>query len=279
MPEIKLIALDMDETLIPSSTERVSKKNAQAIKAAQLCGIPVTIATGRIYTYTKNTVDQLNIHTPVIASNGADIRLDHKPIKTDSIEMKDAISVIENASEFDGMMRFIFSGDYIYTTPKDKNENLFKRWLINSPGGVLPVKYYNSFEDIFPEVNGNVQKILLWAKDAAQHEEAKKKLEQIQGGYDVSNGEDINLEINSKGMSKAKGLEFVADWLGISMDNVMAIGDSGNDAAMLKAAGISVAVENAMPIAKEAADYITASCLNDGVAQAIYKFAGVPNYR
>lgn len=275
MPEVKLIALDMDETLIPSSTERVSPVNARAIKAAQQAGIPVTIATGRIYTYTKNTVEQLNIDVPVIASNGADIRLNHKPVKTDSLDINDVVSVIKNVSAFGKMMRFIFSGDYIYTTPEDKNERLFERWLKNSPGAVLPVKYFDSFDEIFPEVEGNVQKILLWAQNAEQHKAAKERLELTGGNYDVSNGEDINLEINSKGMSKAEGVKFAADLLGVPMENVMAIGDSGNDAAMLKAAGISVAVDNAMPIAKQAADYTAASCLNDGVAEAIYKFTGL----
>ena len=275
MQKVKLIALDMDETLIPSSTEEVSEENARAIAAAQKAEIPVTIATGRIYTYTKNTVDELNINIPVIASNGADIRLNHKPLKTDSLDIKDVESVINEASRFDGMMRFIFSGDYIYTTPKDKNEHLFERWLKNSPGGILPVKYFNSFDEIFPEVEGNVQKILLWAQNKNQHNEAKNNLDGLNGNFTVSNGEDINLEINSKGMSKAEGLKFIADRLNVPMENVMAIGDSGNDASMLEAAGISVAVENAMPVAKEAAEYITASCLNDGVAEAIYRFTGI----
>lgn len=275
MQKVKLIALDMDETLIPSSTEEVSEENARAIAGAQKAGIPVTIATGRIYTYTKNTVDELNIRIPVIASNGADIRLNHKPIKTDTLDIKDVVSVINNASEFEGMMRFIFSGDYIYTTPNDKNEHLFERWLKNSPGGILPVKYFNSFDEIFPEVEGNVQKILLWAQNKDQHNEAKARLEQIKSNFNVSNGEDINLEINSKEMSKAQGLKYIADYLNIPMENVLAIGDSGNDAPMLEAAGISVAVENAMPVAKSAAKYITDSCLNDGVAKAIYEFTGL----
>lgn len=275
MQEVKLIALDMDETLIPSSTEEVSEANARAIAAAQKAGIPVTIATGRIYTYTKNTVDELNIDIPVIASNGADIRLNHKPIKTDTLDINDVVSVIKCASEFDGMMRFIFSGDYIYTTPNDKNERLFERWLKNSPDGVLPVKYFNLFDEIFPEVEGNVQKILLWAQNKEQHGAAKNRLEKIKGNFNVANGEDLNLEINSKGMSKAQGLKYIADYLNIPMENVLAVGDSGNDAPMLEAAGISVAVENAMPVAKDAAQYITASCLNDGVAEAIYKFTGI----
>lgn len=275
MPEVKLIVLDMDETLVPSTTERVSQKNAEAIKAAQSAGIPVTVATGRIYTFTKNTVDELNIDVPVMTANGADIRLNHKPIRTDSLDINDVISVISTASDFDGMARFIFSGDYVYTTREDKNEKLFRRWLNHCPKGITPVKYFDSFEEIFPHVEGNVQKILLWAKTPKQHAEARERLNLAQGNYDVANGEELNLEINSKGMSKAQGVKFTADWLNIPMENVMAIGDSGNDAALLKAAGISVAVDNAMPIAKQAADYVTDSCINDGVASAIYRFTGI----
>ena len=79
-------------------------------------------------------------------------------------------------------------------------------------------------------------------------------------------------EFNKLGVSKGSGLKKLAELLGVPMECVMAIGDGGNDAEMLRAAGVGVAMENAMEEARAAADYITADVRKCGVAQAIDRF-------
>ena len=80
------------------------------------------------------------------------------------------------------------------------------------------------------------------------------------------------MEFNKLGVSKGSGLKKLAELLGVPMECVMAIGDGGNDAEMLRAAGVGVAMENAMEEARAAADYITADVRKCGVAQAIDRF-------
>ena len=75
-----------------------------------------------------------------------------------------------------------------------------------------------------------------------------------------------------RGSSKGEAVQHFADYLNISYDDVMCIGDSENDLSMLKVAGVSVAMGNATPEVKEQADYITADNQHGGVAQAIYHF-------
>ena len=80
------------------------------------------------------------------------------------------------------------------------------------------------------------------------------------------------MELNAPGISKGRGLMALAERLGLALDEVMAVGDSGNDLTMLEAAGLGVAMGNATEEIKQAADVITADNNHDGVAEAIEKY-------
>ena len=81
-----------------------------------------------------------------------------------------------------------------------------------------------------------------------------------------------NLEINARGVTKGRGLLVLAETLGLSRSQVMACGDSGNDLTMIQNAGLGVAMANATPEVLAAADFVTASNNEDGVAKAIERF-------
>lgn len=80
------------------------------------------------------------------------------------------------------------------------------------------------------------------------------------------------LEILNKDADKGKGVAQMAEYLNIPRENVMCIGDHGNDLAMVKYAGVGVAMGNAEPSIKEAAQFVTTTNQEDGVAVAINKF-------
>ena len=80
------------------------------------------------------------------------------------------------------------------------------------------------------------------------------------------------LEIVNAKVNKGEALRFVAEHFGIKREEVMAIGDSNNDIAMLEYAGVGVAMENASPRVKEVADVMTKSNEEDGVAFAIREY-------
>ena len=85
---------------------------------------------------------------------------------------------------------------------------------------------------------------------------------------------DVNLiDFASLQSGKDAGLKKIAEYYGVDISEVIAIGDSQNDADMLKVAGLGVAVQNAWPEAKAAADYVTEKIADDGaVAEVIEKF-------
>ena len=87
--------------------------------------------------------------------------------------------------------------------------------------------------------------------------------------YTVLKSAPYFLEILDKRVTKGTGVKSLADALGIQPEEVMAIGDQENDIAMIEYAGVGVAMDNAIPAVKEAANFITKSNLEDGVAYAI----------
>jgi Cof subfamily protein (haloacid dehalogenase superfamily) len=94
----------------------------------------------------------------------------------------------------------------------------------------------------------------------------------VDGLADLVLSSPFLLEIMPRGTSKGAGLAWLLDYLGISPDEVLALGDADNDIEMLRMAAIGVAMANAMPMVKQAADVIVASNDADGVAEAIERF-------
>ena len=99
-----------------------------------------------------------------------------------------------------------------------------------------------------------------------------EKLLEKSGRFEVTSSIPNNLELNGKGVDKGKALLALAGILGLERAQVMACGDSSNDVAMLRAAGLGVAMGNATPEALAAADVQTASNDEDGVALAIRRY-------
>ncbi len=268
--QIKLLAIDIDETLIRPTAKELSAENFSAIKRAQTAGVLVTLATGRIYTTAKNWVELLGIEIPVIACNGADVRLHHKTIFSDSLDIDTVRGVVEVGAAH-GMQKYVFSGDNVCCTPSERDDELFSKWFDNlTTMDTLVMK--DSFEDIYGMADGNTQKVLLWAKNETQHRETMEALSVFLPQCNVVSGETLNIEITKRGTSKGLALKSVADSLGIAMDEIMAIGDNENDLSMLTAVGRGVAMANAAPRVKERMTCHTSSCDEHGVARAIEKY-------
>lgn len=268
--QIKLLAIDIDETLIRPTAKELSSENFDAIKRAQEQGVLVTLATGRIYTTAKNWVELLGIEIPVIACNGADVRLHHKTIFSDSLDMETVRGVVDTGAAHD-MQKYIFSGDYVCCTPRERDDELFSKWFDNLTT-METLIMRESFEELYALAEGNVQKVLLWAKDSKQHKATMEALSVFLPKCNVVSGETLNIEITKRGTSKGLALKSIADSLGIAMDEIMAIGDNENDLSMLTAVGRGVAMENAAPKVKERMECHTASCDENGVARAIEKY-------
>lgn len=240
-PDIKLIALDMDGTLLDDRHE-VPEGNRRAIKEAEERGVLVVLSTGRSLKTARDYVLSLELSSYLVTVNGGEIWGPKGELVQRSMVDTEHVQWMYELSQKHKTGFWATSSENVWRN--DMPEDLFSQeWL----------KFGFHVEE--DEIRESVLK------------ELKDK-----GLFEISNSSLKNIEVNALGINKAKGLQKVCDLLGISMDNVMAVGDSLNDIAMITEAGLGIAMGNAQETVKEAADYITGTNQDSGVAQAIKKW-------
>ena len=240
---VKLIASDMDDTLLNSNT-KLSERNAAAIHKAIAKGIVFMIATGRMYVSVKPYADALGLDVPLVTYNGAPLEL--------LAYCKEKGYYIQS-----------YQGDELWV----KEETVFSAAYERISG----IKAKPVGEKLFhPEVAP--YKLLAMTKP----EEFQKVWEDIQqkfaGKVTVTSSRDNFLELMEPGVNKWNAVKAVAASYGIRPEEVMCIGDSNNDLCMIENAGLGVAVANAKPAVQAAAKVVTASNDEDGVAEVIERF-------
>lgn len=267
----------MDGTLLNSKHE-VSERNKEALKKAKELGVNIAIATGRLFCSARYYSDIIGVNTAVIASNGAYIKTNYEDtallenpmpkdvaIKIYNIVKKYGLSV--NFNSWDTLIREypVPKTHAYYVMNKILPEEKQVKFIINS----------DNFVNALEAFEGNILKgIVIEEKENKDHLwAAKKELKSIFGDklHIVSSGND-NFEVMIGSSSKGNAVAHLAKSLNLSPEEVMCIGDSENDLSMINFAGIGVAMGNGLDLLKNAADYITDTNNNDGVAKAIENF-------
>jgi 5-amino-6-(5-phospho-D-ribitylamino)uracil phosphatase len=239
--EIKLIALDMDGTLLNDQHD-ITEGNRKAIKEAQEKGVHVVLSTGRSLRKCKHHADSLSLTSYLVTVNGSEIWDDNRELVERNLVKSESI-------------QWMFE-----LTQKHK----IRFWAITTN--------QNWFDDMPKEIHAEEWlKFGFNIKDEMTRDKILKELE-ARGEFELSNSTPTNIEVNPAGINKAKGLSLVCERLGIEMKNVMAVGDSLNDLAMIEAAGLGIAMGNAQEIVKKAAAWVTSTNNEDGVAAAIRKW-------
>jgi hydroxymethylpyrimidine pyrophosphatase-like HAD family hydrolase len=239
MGRYKLIALDMDGTLLNSEHE-VSEENRSWMFKALDAGITVMLSTGRgvqnVYPYT----DKLELTTPIVAVNGGEVyKAPRELISRHTLDVEAIRSMHEMAVRHDAWF-------WAYAV-----EGLFNREQWTDDLGSLEWLKFGFFTDN----DASRAHITDWLRE--------------QDVYEITNSHPHNLEVNPKGISKASGIAEVCRQLGITMNEVVAMGDSLNDMSMIREAGLGVAMGNAQEALKEAADLVTVTNNEHAVARII----------
>ena len=278
MKQVKLIALDLDGTLFDSK-KQISKENIDAINKATELGIHVVISTGRPFIGIPfEAINNTGIKY-AITTNGAaiyDIETG-QCISQDPIDQKLSLEAID----------FILSKDvHMDAFIEGKAYSPLKCYATGLRLSVTPeMKSYilgetrtrlENLSDFIVENDYRVQKFTLnFANDdngvAIDRKEVYEYLTS-KGSFCVVSGGYNNLEFTRAGVDKGVGLKRLAGFLKVPIEQTMAIGDTENDLAIIKAAGIGVAMGNATPELKAQADYVTLSNEESGVAAAIKHF-------
>ncbi|MEE9325127.1 MAG: HAD family hydrolase [Dehalococcoidia bacterium] len=261
----RLIAFDLDGTL-RSPQYRISQRTKEAIARAMAAGAEITIATGRMFQATLPFATELNIRTPIICYQGALIGdpvsrapLWHKPIPLPLARR--AIEVIESV----GLHVNAYVEDELYV--RTLNETA-QKYMIALDVKAHPVGDLNSFLSKEP------------TKLAAIGEEGK--IDSLVRDFSKAFGSSLMItkpyptlcEIGHPTGSKGQALAYLANFLEIPREEVVAFGDSPNDVDMLRWAGLAVAMADAPPEVVEVADLVAAPVAEDGAARVVEDLLG-----
>ena len=261
---VKLFVTDLDGTLLPSG-QNVSEKNIKAVQDMVKAGITVTIATGRMYRAAVSIAKILGVDVPIITYNGALIKSVSGEIFYSNYLLPEVVVELTNFFEENDWHLQNYSNDEL----RFAHHNKFAIGYETSQKVSGVEVGWNEMKK-FTE---NVPKLLSISSNAEETNQRIKILrEKFKNKVDVTNSAPIYTEIMSPGVSKASAILILAEKLKINVSEVMAIGDSNNDLPMLKAAGQSIAMGNAVDAVKSVCNFVTDTCENDGFAQAVYKY-------
>jgi Cof subfamily protein (haloacid dehalogenase superfamily) len=251
-PPVRLIAIDMDGTLLPSTGATISRRNAQALRAAQKAGITVVIATGRRVAYTAPLLADLGLRadTPLIASNGAVVKtLSGQLLDRCHMEAQTAAGICALLKSF-GVMVFTFDhpgrGELVLED-LDRAQGRIALWVEANRNAIEVIKplelaFANGESPIQGMIAGSIPRMRK-AEEALKMSPWAAECESVRTEYPAR---DLSiLDLLPMGVSKASALERLAGRLGIGRRETMAIGDNWNDQRMLEWAGQAVVMANA----------------------------------
>ncbi len=278
--KISLIALDMDGTLFDGSS-RISLENQHAILSAHNAGIEIAVSTGRPYAgLPTELLSDIGIRFAITSNGAAIYRLaDKKCLAQDCMPPELVCPILRKIQKKElHMDAFIDGGCFSQLSCKPLIDRLAVPESVRTY-----IKETRTFvEDLAAFISAQklaVQKMTLQflplPDGTMQEREAVKDILIKCPDITFLSGGFRNLEFTKKGVTKGMGLKHLCTLLDIPLEETLACGDSENDLDILKTAAVGVAMANADDCVREAADFITLSNEESGVAFAIRHFTGL----
>ncbi len=271
MADIKLIATDLDGTFLQEG-DTPHPESIRAVKRCHEAGIKVCAFTGRNWSWTKRIYQQAGFDRFCVLCNGSAIydaeeREMRYRNRFDPASIERIIRVIQKYPKADYWLTgfdhisMLKSHGAPWYTHMDEEEQKRK-----------DVYFYRDADALIDAVKEDVMRIN-WRLPYDEY--AEQVLADISEFTDIEivPAEEHTLEITHKDSNKSEGLMVLSDIYEIAPENIMAIGDSCNDAMMLAWAGTGVAMGNADERLKAVADYVTDINTRAGMAKAVDQIA------
>ncbi len=255
---MKLLALDIDDTLV-STGKLPSERLKQAVRLAETNGVAVVLATGRGFLGSKQIRDALSVYGPLIHYGGAVVSDGRtgEHLFVNYLRPEDVITAFAIADTF-GIHAQIYEEDTVVF----RKANAFTEQYT----GILHLPFIEDPDLLYRPLD-KIPKVL-YAVDPKQEAELYPKIRELLPKHiSVLCSKPGFIEIGSVSSTKGSALQKVAAMLGVSREEVTAIGDNTLDLDMIEWAGTGVCVANANPLIREKADLVIGSCDDDGVAE------------
>lgn len=265
----KLMAVDMDGTLL-TSQKGILPETLKDIRLAAGTGKEIALCTGRGVAEISEFSSILQDVRYAVLNSGAQVydRFAQKTLYREGIGLKEARKVVEISEKYDAMIQFM-THDATYV----RGDQVMHMGDYNmGPYQPMMEKAAIRMEDVAGTLDqvGPPLKMLIYFRTT---EDRDRGFEDLKGlPVEMIYQEITSLEITALGVDKGTGLQRLAGFLDLSMDEIIAAGDSGNDVPMLSAAGFAVAVGNASRKIRQMADAVTSDNDHNGVGTAIRKY-------
>ncbi|MFC5701946.1 Cof-type HAD-IIB family hydrolase [Cohnella faecalis] len=260
----RLVAMDLDDTLLNDEL-KVTDTTRQAMADAIARGVHLTIATGRMYDSARQTASQVGLNVPIITYQGSLIKnlLDGEVLYERSVPPAAAEKLYQYCLAH-GLHLQTYIDDKLYTP--EENDKLFSYVKQSN----IPYTVESDFGKL---VSNPKQTKLLIIDEPAKLDAMIPELRELLGPeVHVTKSKPNYLEFMHHEGTKGHALRFLAKHFDIPIEETIAMGDAMNDHEMVEAAGLGVAMANAVPALKEIADYVTLSNNDDGVRHVLEKF-------
>lgn len=276
MKKAGIIALDLDGTLL-NSNKALSRVNLQVLEKAAAKGFVIVPTTGRFYGGMPDFIKALPFVDYVITINGAQVQdlAEKKTVYRAELPWQQAVSIMKWLDEF----------PVIYDCYMDNSAFMTEAMKLKIDETIHDVHYQKMFHELrqpVPELKAfikgrgihgaGVQKTQFFTAFPEVKQQIMEELPKRFANLAVSSSHIQNIEINQSRANKGEALMALAEYLEIPKEKTFAFGDGLNDLSMIQQAGIGIAMANGCSEVKAAADYITASNDEDGVAKAIEKY-------
>ncbi|SFS47750.1 Cof-type HAD-IIB family hydrolase [Paenibacillus sp. BC26] len=259
----KLIAIDIDDTLLTDECT-VTPGTKEALTAAMEKGVFVTLATGRMFPSAKKIAHQIELNVPIITYQGSSVKtlLDEQVLYERYVPQNAAELLMQYCEEHNIHVQ-LYTDDVIYVKEDNQKARDYSK-LANIPFVVEP--------DLKSLIKRPTAKMLM-IDDPARLDQVAADLAPLIGNQaHITKSKPHFLEVTHKEGTKGHAIAFMAEHIGCSLDEVIAIGDSWNDHEMIETAGLGVAMGNAVQKLKDIAQYVTKSNNDEGVRHVIEKF-------
>ena len=267
---VKLIASDLDGTLMAPDHITVTARTHRALKAAHDRGIKIAIATGRTLGFVESVLEQIPFTDYVIYSNGASVY---------DIEKQKDIYTNHISPQVTAELLRLLDGLPIYYNVYVRGKiYVQKNKIANYVNDSLPQEFLNQFiacctqcGSLENELAGSSAEIIAMYNVSKEH---KDTLLTAFNGHSLHITSSIKdeFEVTAPQVNKGTALKGLCRAAGIETTEAMCFGDALNDYEMLEAAGFSVAMGNACEDCKRIANFVTLTNAEDGVAAAIERF-------
>lgn len=267
---IKLIATDLDGTLMAPDHMTVTQRTKDALMKAKEKGVKIVIATGRALNATDSVVSQIPFVDYILYCNGAAVydRENNKEIYENPICEADAIRITD----------FLIANPIHFHIYKDGKIFAPKNVLNFTADTQLPEEFLKEFmkqvilvDSAYDAVNGGgVQVMDTFNVPENLKNELFALVDEL--GLITTSAVKSEIAITAKGADKGSAIKGLCDALGITADEVMTFGDAPNDCPMLEFAKYSFAMGNGAEICKQTANFTAPSNAEDGVAAMVEKY-------